>query len=65
MNDTRFEALFEQAQQLSPRQRLRLMELLARSLQTDFVRPTDWHTALRATYGILADEPMNEWEVGE
>jgi len=31
---------------------------LAVSLQTDFVRETDWHTALRATYGILADDPI-------
>jgi hypothetical protein len=58
MSDTTFEMLFEQVQRLSPIQRLRMMELLAVSLQTDFVRETDWHTALRATYGILRDDPI-------
>jgi hypothetical protein len=58
MNDIPFEALFEQVQKLSTTQRLRMMELLAVSLQTDFVRETDWHTALKATYGILADDPI-------
>jgi hypothetical protein len=41
MSDTTFEMLFEQVQRLSPIQRLRMMELLAVSLQTDFVRETD------------------------
>lgn len=58
MSDTTFETLFEQVQKLSTTQRLRMMELLAVSLQTDFVQETDWHTALRATYGILADNPI-------
>lgn len=35
-----------------------MMELLAATLQVDFVRQTDWHTALKATYGILADDPI-------
>lgn len=58
MTDTNFETLFAQVQKLSPSQRLRLMELLAVSLQADFVRETDWHTALQAAYGILADDPI-------
>lgn len=58
MSDTTFETLFEQVQKLSPTQRLRMMELLAVTLQTDFVQPTNWHTALRATFGILADDPI-------
>jgi hypothetical protein len=58
MSDATFETLFEQVQRLSLTQRLRMMELLTLSLQTDFARETDWHTALRATYGILADDPI-------
>jgi len=58
MSDTNFETLFEQVQKLSPSQRLRMMELLTVTLQTDLIRQTDWHTALRATYGILADDPI-------
>jgi hypothetical protein len=58
MSDTPFETLFEQVQKLSTTQRLRMMELLAVSLQTDFAQQTDWHTALRSTYGILADDPI-------
>ena len=58
MGDTTFETLFEQLQKLSAAQRLRMMELLAATLHTDFVQQTDWHTALRATYGILAEDPI-------
>jgi hypothetical protein len=56
MSDMTFETLFEQVQKLSTTQRLRMMELLVVTLQTDFAQETDWHTALRATYGILADD---------
>ena len=58
MTDMTFETLFEQVQKLAPTQRLRMMELLAATLKADFVRQTDWHTALKATYGILADDPI-------
>jgi hypothetical protein len=58
MSDATFEMLFEQVQKLSPTQRLRMMELLAATLQGDLVQPNDWHVALRATYGILADDPI-------
>ncbi|MCC6457663.1 MAG: hypothetical protein IT328_22095 [Caldilineaceae bacterium] len=58
MNDTNFETLFEQMQKLSTTQRLRMMNLLAATLQTDLVQQTDWHTALKATYGVLADDPI-------
>lgn len=58
MSDMTFEALFEQVQSLSTAQRLRMMELLAVSLQSEVARPTDWHIALKATYGILADDPI-------
>lgn len=58
MSDITFDALFEQAQKLSPVQRLRMIELLTASLHPDLTRQTDWHTALKATYGILADDPI-------
>lgn len=58
VNDMTFEALFEQVQSLSAAQRLRMMELLAVNLQSEVTRPTDWHTALKATYGILADDSI-------
>ncbi|MFZ4826448.1 MAG: hypothetical protein ACOYLB_03765 [Phototrophicaceae bacterium] len=58
MSDTTFETLFAQVQKLSTTQRLRMMELLAVTLQTDFVQQPDWYTALKATYGILADDPI-------
>lgn len=53
-----FESLFEKVQQLSIAERLRMMELLAATLKPELVRPMDWHAALRATYGILADDPI-------
>lgn len=58
MSDRTFEALFDEVQKLTPTQRLRMMELLAATLQVDITRQTDWHTALRSTYGILADDPI-------
>ncbi len=62
MTDMTFETLVEQVQNLEPVQRLRMMEVLARSLQIDFLSEADWHTALRATYGILADDPIERPE---
>ncbi len=58
MSDMTFETLFEQVQKLEPTERLRMMELLAVTLRVDFIRQSDWHTALKATYGILADDPI-------
>lgn len=60
MDNAPFEALLEQVQKLSAVERLRMMELLAAALQNDLVRQVgkDWHTALRATYGIQADDPL-------
>ena len=62
MTDMTFENLFEEVQKLEPAQRLRMMELLATSLKLDFIRQADWHTALKATYGILADDPIERPE---
>lgn len=62
MADATLDDLLEQAQHLTPVERLRLMERLAASLQADLARPTDWHAALRATYGILADDPIERPE---
>jgi len=49
MSDMTFEILLEQAQKLSPVERLRLVELLSVTLQADFVRQRDWREALKAT----------------
>lgn len=53
-----FDTVFEQVQKLSPTERLRMLALLAASLENELVEKTDWHVALRATYGILADDPI-------
>ena len=58
MSDIPVETLFAQVQKLSLSERLRLIELLAATLKTEIDRQTDWHTALKATYGILADDPI-------
>ena len=58
MSDVVFDTVLQQVQKLSVVQRLRLMELVAASLQSDVAHQPDWHTALRATYGILADDPI-------
>lgn len=58
MSDSTFSALFEQVLKLPPADRLRMVELLAITLQSDLRPQSDWHTALRATYGILADDPI-------
>jgi hypothetical protein len=62
MADITLDNLFEQARQLNHIERLRLMERLAASLQADLSRPTDWQAALRETYGILADDPIERPE---
>ncbi|MBC8099247.1 MAG: hypothetical protein H7Y11_07370 [Armatimonadetes bacterium] len=53
-----FDDVLAQVQRLSPRERLRLVALVAEGLQTDIPAQTDWRMALRATYGILADDPI-------
>lgn len=63
MNDTQFAALVAQVQQLSPLERLRLLQVVASSLQDDLtpqasLSDAEWHAALLATYGILADDPI-------
>ena len=58
MSDTTFQALFDEVQKLSPSEQLRMMELLAATLQREIAPRGDWHSALRATYGILADDPI-------
>jgi len=53
------ENVLKQAIQLPISERLQLIERLAATLRADISRPkTDWHTALRTTYGILADDPI-------
>jgi hypothetical protein len=59
MLETTLETVLEQAQRLSAQDRLRLVEQLAATLQTEITgRPMDWHQALRDTYGILKDDPI-------
>ena len=61
--ETTLEAILEQAQRLSPQDRLRLVEQLAASLQSEIAtRPSNWHQALRDTYGILKDDPIERPE---
>ncbi|MCI0714111.1 MAG: hypothetical protein L0154_28400 [Chloroflexi bacterium] len=59
MAQATFESVLAQAEQLTPQDRLRLVERLAATLQTE-LKPvkSNWHAALRATYGILKDDPI-------
>jgi len=52
------DVLIQQVKTLSPTERLRLIEYVAVTLQSDLVDEEDWHSKLQATYGILADEPV-------
>lgn len=65
MMDVTLENVLEQAQRLSPQDRLRLVERLAVTLQTELQPKTDWHTFLQETYGILKDDPIQRYEQGE
>ncbi len=58
MNETTFETILAQAERLSAQDRLRLVERLAATLQTELQPKTDWHMFLRETYGILKDDPI-------
>lgn len=61
--ETTLEIVLEQAQRLSAQDRLRLMEQLAASLQSEIATTRfDWHQALRDTYGILKDDPIERPE---
>lgn len=53
-----FNDLLAQILKLSPTERLRMISLLAMSLQPEFIDKPDW-PRLRATYGTLADDPLN------
>lgn len=65
MIETTLESVLAQAERLSPQDRLRLVERLAATLQTDLQPKTDWHTFLRDTYGSLRDTPIHRYEQGE
>ncbi len=59
MIEATFEEVFARAQQLSPQDRLRLVEHLAATLQTEITTPrSNWHQVLRDTYGILKDDSI-------
>jgi len=65
MIQTTFESVLAQAEQLTPQDRLRLVERLAATLQAELKPKTDWHTFLRETYGALRDDPIQRYEQGE
>lgn len=71
MATSQFDQLAAQVEQLSVQDRLRLIERLTSTLQRDLgavpapAAPDDWHAALHATYGILADDPIRRWPQGE
>lgn len=59
MVEISLESVVAQAERLSPLDRLRLLERIAASLQTVVTPDIDnWHQALRDSYGILKDEPI-------
>ena len=59
MGEITLASVLAQTEHLSPQDRLRLVERLAASLHTAVVQtPTDWHQAVRNTYGILKDDPI-------
>jgi hypothetical protein len=59
MMEITLESVLAQAQRLSAQDRLRLVEHLAATLQTEIgATPSDWHQALRNTYGILKEDPI-------
>ncbi len=43
MNEFSFDMLLEQVKRLSPKERLRIVEVLASGLQTEWIDETDWH----------------------
>jgi len=65
MSQTTLEAVFAQAQQLSPQDRLWLIEHLAATLQAEVTPRSDWHQFLHETYGSLRDTPIQRWDQGE
>jgi hypothetical protein len=51
--------LLEEAERLTVEEKWRLMNHVLRSLEQAQAQPkADWHQALRETYGILADDPI-------
>jgi hypothetical protein len=59
MPQTTLESVLAQAEQLTPQDRLRLVERLAATLQANIrTEKSDWRATLRSTYGILKDDPI-------
>jgi hypothetical protein len=51
--------LLSEVERLPVSEKWRLVNHLLHSLELEQTQPiTDWHAALRATYGILADDPI-------
>jgi len=52
------EQLIEEIDQLQHSEKWRLVNHLLQSLEHEQHQPTDWKAALKATQGILADDPI-------
>lgn len=65
MAQVTYNSVLAQAEQLSPQERLRLVERLAASLRFDLQEKSDWHTFLQQTYGSLKDDPIERYDQGE
>ncbi len=65
MNTLELDQLIAQAMSLSSLDKVRLMEKLATALEHELAQKSDWHTFLRETYGILADDPIERPPQGD
>ena len=51
--------LFDEVDQLPPADKWRLVNHILRTIEHEQRKPeSDWQQALKATYGILADDPI-------
>lgn len=60
--------LLHEVERLPAEEKWQLVRHVLRSLEHEQTTPSpqqDWHTFLRATYGILADDPIQRWDQGE
>jgi hypothetical protein len=71
MIGSNFDEIVSQVDRLSMQDKLRLMERLTATIRHDIevgekiADFSDWHKSLQATYGILADDPIQRWPQGD
>jgi len=65
MQTPELDQVVAQAMSLSSLDKVRLMGKLAASLEHELAQKSDWHTFLRETYGILADDPIERPAQGD